>query len=125
MSQSIASPKPLFLSEEEALAMLDMCLMSSSENDSSKERAMLKLTDLVRRYLADGDEYAAEVSAEAAETTSNEPEAATVPIAALLHSLSDYARDAGSVFDVTMRQHTGRVYFGRRNGRFRTMVYAD
>ncbi len=45
------SLKPLFLSEEEALAMLDLCLMSATETDTTKDRAIMKLTDLVRCYL--------------------------------------------------------------------------
>ena len=53
MSQPIASIKPLFLSEEEAIALLDLCLMSRAETDSIKERSLLKLTDLIRRYIAD------------------------------------------------------------------------
>ena len=52
MSQHVASIKPLFLSEEEAMALLDLCLMSPGETDPVKERAMMKLTDLVRRYIA-------------------------------------------------------------------------
>jgi hypothetical protein len=53
MSQHVASIKPLFLSEEEAMALLDLCLMSSTETDPIKERALLKLTDLIRRYLTE------------------------------------------------------------------------
>jgi len=45
------SLKPLFLSEEEALAMLDLCLMSATETDTTKDRAIMKLTDLVRHFL--------------------------------------------------------------------------
>lgn len=52
MSQHITSLKPLFLNEEEAMALLNLCLTSAAETDTAKERAMLKLTDLVRRYIA-------------------------------------------------------------------------
>jgi hypothetical protein len=53
MSQHVASIKPLFLSEEEAMALLDLCLMSSAESDPIKERSLLKLTDLIRRYITE------------------------------------------------------------------------
>jgi hypothetical protein len=53
MSQHVASIKPLFLSEEEAMALLDLCLMSSAETDPVKERSLLKLTDLIRRYMTE------------------------------------------------------------------------
>lgn len=52
MPSQITHLKPLFLSEEEALALLNLCLMSQTDADSAKDRAMLKLTDLVRRYIA-------------------------------------------------------------------------
>ncbi len=48
----IANHKPLYLSEEEAMALLDLCLVSAVETDTVKERALLKLTDLVRRYIS-------------------------------------------------------------------------
>lgn len=51
MSQHVASAKPLFLSEEEAMALLDLCLLSRAETDPLRERAMCKLTDLIRRYI--------------------------------------------------------------------------
>src|SRR5262249_22941567 len=53
MSQHVASIKPLFLSEEEAMALLDLCLMSQTETDPVKERSLLKLTDLIRRYITE------------------------------------------------------------------------
>ena len=60
MSQLVMHLKPLFLSEEEAMALLNLCLTSNTETDAAKDRAMLKLTELVRRYIA--------VEAECAET---------------------------------------------------------
>ena len=47
--------KSLLLSEAETMALLDMCLTSSDENDPAKERAMMKLTLLVRRFLAEDE----------------------------------------------------------------------
>ncbi len=51
MSKSVETIKPIFLTEEEALAVLDMCLASPIESDAAKDRAMLKVTDLIRRYI--------------------------------------------------------------------------
>ena len=44
--------KPIYLSEEEAMGMLDLCLGSGADMDSAKDRALLKLSDLVRHYLS-------------------------------------------------------------------------
>ena len=51
MCQKLTSFKPLFLSEEETLALLDLCLMSSAELDDAKELAIRKLTDLARQHI--------------------------------------------------------------------------
>src|SRR5579862_3191753 len=51
MYQDVTSLKPLFLSEEETLALLDLCLMSSSELDETKEQAIRKLTELARQHM--------------------------------------------------------------------------
>lgn len=51
MSQTIQEPKPLHLSAEEAMGLLDLCVLSPAELDPAKESILLKLSDLVRRYL--------------------------------------------------------------------------
>jgi hypothetical protein len=53
MSVRITRLKPLFLSEEEALAMLDLCLLSNAETHPEAECALMKLTELVRRFIAE------------------------------------------------------------------------
>lgn len=50
MSQEGNDPKTLHLTEEEALALLDLCVMSPMDSDPINERALLKLIDLVRSY---------------------------------------------------------------------------
>ncbi len=52
MSQHVASLKPVYFTEEEALALLDVCLISSGDSDAVKESALLKITDLIRRYIS-------------------------------------------------------------------------
>ena len=47
---NVADLKLLFLSEEEALALLDLCLLSCAEIDPTKERALLKLAHLVQEH---------------------------------------------------------------------------
>ena len=53
MSQQINDSKPLFLSAEEAMGLLDLCMLSHAEFDREKECALLKLSDLVRQHLSD------------------------------------------------------------------------
>jgi len=53
MYQDVTTIKPLFLSEEEAMAILDLCLTSAAEMDAIQERALRKVTDLARAYLRD------------------------------------------------------------------------
>ena len=50
MTPNVADLKLLFLSEEEALALLDLCLLSCAEIDPTKERALLKLAHLVQEH---------------------------------------------------------------------------
>jgi len=52
MSQPNNDPKPLFLSAEEAMALLDLCIMSQTDFDRDREGILLKLSDLVREHLA-------------------------------------------------------------------------
>jgi hypothetical protein len=65
MYQDVTSIKPLYLSEEEAMAILDLCLTSDVEMDDVKERAMRKVIDLARTYLS--------VDEEAQPATSSQP----------------------------------------------------
>jgi len=51
MYEEVKTIKPLFLSEEEVMAILDLCLMSPAELDDVKERVVRKVTDLARSYL--------------------------------------------------------------------------
>jgi hypothetical protein len=125
MSHNIASLKPLFLTEDEALALLDLSLMSSAENDSTKERAMLKLTDLVRRYLTTGGEASEEIRTLTTDAQRAEPEQGYLPVASLLQTLSEPPAASERIFDRKMSEHTGRVFFGRRQRRTRSLAYAD
>jgi len=52
MSQSNDDPKPLFLSAEEAMGLLDLCIMSQTDFNRDREGILLKLSDLVREHLA-------------------------------------------------------------------------
>jgi len=51
MYQNVTTIRPVYLSEEEAMAILDLCLTSAVELDEVKERAVRKVTDLARDYL--------------------------------------------------------------------------
>ena len=52
MSQRIEELRPLYLSAEEAMGLLDLCIMSGAEFDRDAEGVLLKLSDLVRQHLA-------------------------------------------------------------------------
>ena len=73
MSQQMNDLKPLFLSAEEAMGLLDLCLMSQAEFDPEKECALLKLSDLVRRHLAEDAKEACVVAKLGLEDVSMEP----------------------------------------------------
>lgn len=77
MSQPMNDLKPLFLSPEEAMALLDMCLMSQAEFDREKECALLKLSDLVRRHLADAEKEANVIFSTGGENSRLEPQEAS------------------------------------------------
>lgn len=64
MAECRPLPIPLFLTEEEALALLNLCLVSEMECEPSAERAITKPADLMRDYMA-----AAIVAERAAERT--------------------------------------------------------
>ena len=51
MSRETADLKPLYLSEEEALSLLELFLVSQTETTLAQEQAMLKITNLTRRFL--------------------------------------------------------------------------
>ncbi len=52
MSHQMNHLKPLFLSAEEAMVLLDLCIMSHAEFDRDSEGMLLKLSDLVRQHIA-------------------------------------------------------------------------
>lgn len=97
MSQSVASLKPVYFTEEEALALLDVCLLSSGDTDPVKESALLKITDLIRRYISAGQ------SKTAAQGTVTLP---TEPMPACILSWLDSTAEADIVED---REETERL----------------
>ncbi|MCW3052952.1 MAG: hypothetical protein JWN14_2122 [Chthonomonadales bacterium] len=48
-----AVQKPLHLTQDEALALLDACLLSRTEDDPIKERAVEALSTVCREFLRD------------------------------------------------------------------------
>ena len=124
MAQNIATIKPLFLTEEEAIAMLDMCLMSNMETDPVKECAMLKMSDLVRRYIQEEAPIAEAQATVTASASALEADAEAIPVATLLQCLSEPPVPE-RLFDVKMNHHTGRIYFGRRLRRYSALAYTD
>ncbi len=103
MQTNLAPVPALYLTEEEAFGLLDMCLMSISELDSCKEMAMEKLTGLVRSYVAqtpesiDSDDIADEEA---------------IPMAEVIACIEANKEDAiETAVQNAMRDHTGRVCF--------------
>jgi hypothetical protein len=43
--------KPLYLTEEEAMALLEMCLLSQAQTDSIHSQALLRVSNLCRGFL--------------------------------------------------------------------------
>jgi hypothetical protein len=91
MSQQVLKLKPLFLSEDEAMALLNLCLTSNMETDAAKDRAMLKLTELVRRYIAT-EAGCAEAKAAVGEISPKTASAAEVPESGAGASSTDAAK---------------------------------
>jgi hypothetical protein len=50
-----STKKPLYLTEEEALALLDLCLLSNAEDDPIKEQAVRKVSSICREFIRRGD----------------------------------------------------------------------
>jgi hypothetical protein len=125
MSHNIASLKPLFLTEDEALALLDLSLMSSVENDPIKERAMLKLTDLVRRYLSTGQETSEETQALATEVNLPEPKCSSLPAGSLLHTLSESGSTSARTSKLTLNRHTDDAPLRRGKRRPLALAFVD
>lgn len=73
MSQQRNDLKPLFLSAEEAMGLLDLCMLSRAEFDCEKEGVLLKLSDLVRVHLAVEDNQACAVVRVDGEDARSEP----------------------------------------------------
>ncbi len=53
MFQHVTRVKPMFLSPQEAMDLLDLCVISQVETDPDKERVILKLTEFVRYCILD------------------------------------------------------------------------
>lgn len=52
MSLQKSDPNPLFLTAEEAMGLLDLCIMSQTDFDRDREGILLKLSALVREHLS-------------------------------------------------------------------------
>lgn len=46
-----APEKPIYLTEEEAMALLDICLLSTAEDDPIKEKAVKRVSSVCREFL--------------------------------------------------------------------------
>ncbi len=66
MAQFPATMKPLFLSAEEAMGLLSLCMMSYEDIDLHRERAIQKLTEVVRLHIAEESERPVAASLNAA-----------------------------------------------------------
>jgi hypothetical protein len=55
-NQTAATRKPLYLSEDEAFALLDMCLLTEAQDDPLKSQAVDQLAGLCRGFLRRDDE---------------------------------------------------------------------
>jgi hypothetical protein len=53
MVQPTEKQKPLLLSAEEALSLLELCMLSQTDFDCEKESVLVKLSELVRKHLMD------------------------------------------------------------------------
>jgi len=51
MSRETADLKPLYLSEEEALSLLELFVLGQTETTLAQEQAMRKLANLTRHFL--------------------------------------------------------------------------
>ena len=51
MFQHVARVKPMFLSPQEAMDLLDLCVLSQVETDADQDRIILKLTEFVRHCI--------------------------------------------------------------------------
>lgn len=107
MSTKTATMSSLMLTEEEAFGLLDMCLMSSAENDSHKESAMQKLKEVIYGFFA-------EDAAEPETDTLPEGEEA-LPMRDVLACIAANDEDGWGAMDaavrMSMREHTGRFFF--------------
>jgi len=89
MSQANENIQPLYLTEEETLALLDLCLASDTGSDPMKECALMKLSNLARHYLAEKIEQEEKDAETPAEAESAESAIAPLPdIARLFASCS-------------------------------------
>jgi hypothetical protein len=77
MSQQMNDLRPLYLSAEEAMGLLDLCIMSQAEFDRDSEGVLLKLSDLVRQHLAGDVEEPCEIGKTGGEDPRSEPNGAS------------------------------------------------
>ena len=69
-----AESRPLYLTEEEAVGLLELCLPSSALPGAARDRAMMKLTALVRAFMSEESDPAL--------SALDEPVLAAIPAAA-------------------------------------------
>ncbi len=109
--------KPIYLTEEEALGALDLCLSSSAGMDTAKDRAILKLSELVRFYLSMHNDKKPEDSHQEIPLSSEITESAQI-LSSLLEFLADVPeqvmQDALTTADRTAHHTSSRKRMGFR-----------
>ena len=51
MFEQIEKAVPIYLTQDEAMALLDLCMMSQDETQPAAETALYKVAALVRQYI--------------------------------------------------------------------------
>lgn len=113
MSSTTADLKLLFLSEDEALALLDLCLMSNAENDPSKEQVLLKLTNLVREYMTPDAELSVPARPDTGNLHAGDPEESRLALRTQTRLASLAARSADSTTETRPTARTRIISNGR------------
>jgi hypothetical protein len=72
MFQHVTRVKPMFLSPQEAMDLLDLCVISQVETDPDKELVILKLTEFVRQCILE-EQNARSESVRRVETSGPKP----------------------------------------------------
>lgn len=103
MNTNLAPAPALFLTEEEAFGLLDLCLMSSAEFDTFQNAAMQKLTRLVRSYVANAsDSFESEANGETE----------AIPMTEVIACIeANHEKMMETAVQNAMRDHSGRVCF--------------